>query len=62
MIGEYIGRVLLLVNKTPQFVVRDVYGRSAADVISGDAGDRPADRAQPPQYDPTHVCETGDRG
>jgi glycosyltransferase involved in cell wall biosynthesis len=58
MIGEYIGRVLLVVNKTPQFVVRDAYGRPDAEVIPADVDDQPADHAQSPRYR-TRDRETG---
>ncbi len=34
MIGEYIGRIYLCLNKTPQYVERTVIGRNAADALA----------------------------
>jgi undecaprenyl-phosphate 4-deoxy-4-formamido-L-arabinose transferase len=36
IIGEYLGRLFLTANRTPQFVVREEKGRSVEDRRSGE--------------------------
>lgn len=46
VMGEYVGRLLLLGNATPQFVVRDRYGAGVSQQIPDDLFDRESKRVE----------------
>ena len=39
LIGEYIGRIYISLNNSPQFVIRQIYGREEDD-IGSETGER----------------------